>query len=368
MSSSLQVASVVLMGPALDAVSGVSTHIKQLSGSELKKSIRFLHFQVGSEGRAATSLLRVYRLLVDPVAFGLFLFRNRPDIVHINTSLVPKSYWRDLLYLLVARLLRRKVVYQVHGGALPEEFFAASALLRALLRRILKSVDVVVLLAQIELQAYRAFVPEVCLAVVPNGIDPSSLAREPLGSKAHGPLQLAYLGRLVSDKGVFDALKAMAMLAGEGREMHFTIAGSGPDEALLRAMSLQLNLTDRVHFAGPLFGEAKEELWRSAHVFVFPTYHEGLPYALLEAMAAGAVPVTTRVGAIPDVLTNGLHGLLVDAMDPVGLAAALRRLDDDRESLARMAEAGRDRILMHYSVARLADDFRRLYFGLLAKG
>lgn len=363
--SNVEDASVVLLGPALHAVSGVSTHINQLRSSKLNESFRFLHFQVGSEGRAPASLLRqAARFLFDPVFFGLFVLRNKARIVHINTSMQPRGYWRDILYLLVARVLRRKVVYQVHGGLLPEEFFAGRAL-RALLRTALRSADVVVLLAQVELRAYRAFVPGVQLEVVANGIESRMLARASIASKSRGPLHLAYVGRLVADKGLFEALDAIVILAKEGREMTFTIAGSGPDEARLRAMSSQLGLDERVHFAGPLFGDAKDELWRAAHVFVFPTFHEGLPYALLEAMAAGAVPVTTRVGAIPDVLTHGVHGLLLDARGPEELAAALRCLDDDRESLARMAEAGRYRIVKHYSVARLADDFQRLYSGLL---
>jgi glycosyltransferase involved in cell wall biosynthesis len=366
--SDAQRVSVVLLGPALHAVSGVSTHLNQLRGSSLAGSFRFLHFQVGSEGRAPASLLRqAARFIFDPISFGFFVLRNKAQIVHINTSMEPRGYWRDTLYLLVARLLNRKVVYQTHGGALPEEFFSGR-LSRALLRLVLRSADIVVLLAQIELRAYRAFAPQARLEVVANGIELKSLARSSTVSKAQGGLQLAYVGRLVASKGLFEALNAMAVLAKEGRKMQLTIAGGGPDEARLKSISNQLGLDGCVHFAGPLFGEAKDELWRAAHVFVFPTFHhEGLPYSLLEAMAAGAVPVTTRVGAIPDVLTDGVHGLLIDGSDPLELTAALRRLDDDRQSLAMMAKAGRSRVVKDYSVARLAEDFNRIYCALLTR-
>jgi glycosyltransferase involved in cell wall biosynthesis len=129
----------------------------------------------------------------------------------------------------------------------------------------------------------------------------------------------------------------------------------------------ELSLDDRVHFAGPLYGEAKDALWRSAHVFAFPTYHrEGLPYALLEAMAVGAVPITTRVGAIPDVLSDGVEGLVIEPKDTAAMADALRRFDDDRSLVARMAQAGRARVLLNYTVSRLAEDFRRAYLRLAA--
>jgi glycosyltransferase involved in cell wall biosynthesis len=141
-----------------------------------------------------------------------------------------------------------------------------------------------------------------------------------------------------------------------------SIAGSGPQEDQLRARVADLHLDERVHFLGRLFDERKEALWRSAHIFVFPTFFlEGLPYALLEAMAVGAVPVTTRAGAIPDVVEDGVHGVFVPPRKPAALAAAIARLDDDRRTLVRMAEASRQRVVERYTLTRLADDFRRLY-------
>lgn len=355
------------MGPALQAVSGVSTHLNQLFGSDLSKRFNLLHFQVGSEGRRENGFQKLFRFAFSPLAFFAFLLWQRPAIVHLNISMVAKSYWRDIAYLLIARLLGRKVVYQVHGGELPEDFFAGNRLLTGLLRRVLMLPDVVVLLAQEELNAYRHFLPGQRLEVVPNAID--TLATDPLAAKPEGSLHLVYLGRIIESKGIFEIVETLAVLVGLGRELWLTIGGSGPDEGALRARVNALGLEERVDFTGPVFGVDKDRLWRAAHVFVFPTCNrEGLPYALLEAMAAGAVPITTRVGAIPDVMQDGVHGLFVEARDTVDLARAIARLDDDRVLLSRMAEAGQKRVLAHYTVARLADDFASIYDSLGAKG
>lgn len=355
---------ICLLAPARQAVSGVSTHLNQLLGSALSGRFDLLHFQVGSEGRRESAPGRLWRFAFGPFAFVAFVLRRWPDIVHLNTSLVPKSYWRDLAFLLIARLLGKKTVYQVHGGALPEEFFAGNRLLTGLLGWVLRQPDVVVVLARVELEAYRRFVPGQRIEVAPNAIEPDALLARPLDAPAAGPLHLVSLGRLVESKGIFTTLEALALLSAEGRDMHLTIAGGGPDEARLRERSRALGLDARVRFAGPLFGEEKDALWRSADVFVFPTYHEGLPYALLEAMAAGAVPVTTCVGAIPDVMQDGVHGLFVPPRDVAALCQALTRLDGDRTLLLRMAQAGRARVLEHYTVARLATDFARIYMEL----
>jgi glycosyltransferase involved in cell wall biosynthesis len=85
-------------------------------------------------------------------------------------------------------------------------------------------------------------------------------------------------------------------------------------------------------------------------------------------MAAGAVPITTRVGGIPDVIEDGVQGLLIDAMDAAGVARAIARLDDDRDALARMADAGRRRVLQEYRVERLARDFKVIYISVVQGG
>jgi len=359
---------ICVLGPSLSAVSGVSTHLNQLFAASLAEKFDFLHFQVGSQGRDEGAWGKLGRLIVGPVDFFFFLLRHRPHIVHLNTSLDQKSYWRDLVFLWIARLLKKKVIFQKHGGPLPEHFFPKSKLLTKMFRTALRMPAAIVVLGQEECQAYHRFVPGQHVVEIPNAIEAGALTERPLDTARKGALHLVYLGRMASNKGIFEAVEACAWLVGHGHELRFTLAGSGPDEGRLMERVRALGLEERVRFVGPLFGEEKDALWRSADVFVFPTYREGLPYALLEAMAAGAVPVTTQVGAIPDVMQDGVHGLFVPPKDPTTLARSLSRLDGDRTLLLRMAQAGRARVLEHYSVARLAADFDRLYTDLAGTG
>ena len=110
---------VLILGPHRAAVSGVSTHVNLLMDSSLGGDFELIHFQVGSEGREEGALARVLRLLASPFALAATLVFRRVAIVHINTSLNLRAYWRDLAYLLVARAFGARVLYQVHGGALP---------------------------------------------------------------------------------------------------------------------------------------------------------------------------------------------------------------------------------------------------------
>jgi len=357
--------SVVLFGPSLGAVSGVSTHLNQLLASSLANDFSLRHFLVGREGRVESGLARLFRFVFSPLILAWYLLKTRPDIVHLNTSINRKAFWRDLSYLFVARSLRFKTLYQVHGGELPEDFAGRRPLRLGLLRWVLRMPQAVVVLAECEKTAYRQFVPTTRVEVIPNAIDIQ--VSEAIAQRAitTAPLHVVYVGRLARTKGIFEILEAVRLLQDRGIAMTVTLAGDGEEAQALQAMVARLDIGARVRFAGPVFGADKDRLWASADVFAFPTFHsEGLPYALLECMAFGVVPVTTAVAAIPDVMQDGKHGYLIPAKDPPALADAIARLDADRAALQRMSRASQQRIQEHYTLERMANDFRLLYQSL----
>ncbi len=352
---------IALFSPSLQAVSGVSTHVRMLFASDLARDFELYHFQVGSEGRREGALQRLLRYAFSPLQLALFLLRTRTDVVHMNTSLEPKAYWRDLAYLAVSKLLGRQVVNQIHGGAMPEDFFAGNLLLTGLLRRFFLWSNVVTVLSNMELAAYQAFDRRINVHLVPNAIEPAGLVDQERRYNTDRALRLVYVGRLVRAKGLFEVIEALAQMKRAGREFHLSIAGGGSDRDELVAATEKAGLVDRVTFLGSVFDANKHRLWLASDLFVFPTHAEGLPYSLLEAMAAGCVPITTPVAAIPDVMRDGEHGLFVAPKDAQALASAVAALDDDRERMVRMAEAARRRVAEYYTVRRLADDVRRLY-------
>jgi glycosyltransferase involved in cell wall biosynthesis len=357
---------IIMLSPSLSAVSGVSTHASLLFGSTLAHEFEFVLFQVGSQGRVESKLQKLFRLIRSPVQLAAMIARRRAAIVHINTAMDTKAYWRDMWYVAVSRLCGCKVIFQIHGGSLPEEFFAGSKWRTYLLARVLRAANVLVLISQIEQQAYRKFVPTTRIEFIPNAIPMDGLLdADPGKAQRAAALHLVYVGRLVESKGILEAVEAVRLLREQGIEVRLSIAGSGPLEGTLRQIVADGSLQDRVAFLGPVFGAQKSALWCAADVFVFPTYHkEGLPYSLLEAMAAAAVPVISPIGGIPDVMRDGVEGVFVPSRDPAALARVIARLHADRGLVVRMAAAARVRVCQHYTVDRLAKDFRALYLDL----
>jgi glycosyltransferase involved in cell wall biosynthesis len=352
----------LILGPSREAISGVTTHVNLLLESRLAEEYVLAHFQIGSEGRTEGVLGTLARLAASPFKLALAILERDAAIVHLNTSFTLRAYWRDLVYLAVAKLSGARVVYQVHGGPLPQAFFPKP--FGALLRATLRWPDAVLVLASKELEAYRAF--GVNAAVLANGIDCTPYQRYNRCPDAAAPLRLIYIGRLAREKGLYETLESLDAVRRRGFATRFLIAGSGPEEPWLRARVRELRLSKDVSFIGTVDNGHKARLLSQADVLMLPSYAEGLPYALLEGMAAGAVPIATPVGAIADVVKDGVHGVLVPARDPRAIADALARLSADRARLARMSAACRKRIATAYSIERVATELAGVYAAVLA--
>jgi len=363
------VVTVLLSGPVLSAVSGVGTHLTQLFGSSLAGSFRLEHFQVGSEGRQEKWPQKLIRLMLSPWALVYVVLRRRADIVHLNTSLDQKGFWRDAGYLVIAKLLRRAVVYQVHGGVLPARLFRRGKSLTRLLKWVLTLPDAVVLLAAVEARGYRSFANIRRLYIIPNAVDLTEFETHPAKDFHRPEINLVYIGRLIASKGIYEAIEAIALLSGPMGlpSVRLTVAGSGPEERRVQQRARSLGLSDRIRFVGAVFGAEKQRLWRAAGLCLFPTFHdEGLPYTVLESLASGTPLITTRVGGIPEAMQDGVHGIFVEPHDAQGVAEAVASLLQDRPRLRSMSQACVVRARECFSIERLVRQLSELYHDVLS--
>lgn len=336
--------------------------------SPLATRYRLVHFETGSQGTESPAKderlwAKIWRLTTSPLALALRILRVRPQVVHLNTALDPKGFWREFVYLLVCKALRRRIVYQVHGGSL-RTLMDQHKLVRRLVRWTLTLPDAVVALASSEKQQFDRLCNVRRLVIIPNAInveDFNTTAERIHSGKVEN---LVYLGRLVQTKGVSEIIQAVALLRKEPqfRNVELRIAGSGPAEPDLRRQIDEHGLQDVVRLVGPLHGKDKVEFLRSADVFVFPTYHpEGLPYTILESLAAGTPVVTTRVAGIIDAVIDGEHGVFVSPKQPTEIAKAIRELASSPGRMQVMSRQCVEHARRCFSVDRLARQFTELY-------
>lgn len=180
--------------------------------------------------------------------------------------------------------------------------------------------------------------------------------------------EMACVGRLTPAKGQHLLLEALAKLQKQGIEhIRLTLAGNGPDESSLRQHAQHLGVTHMVHFAGPLNQHEVRELYAKSDAFVLPSFAEGIPVVLMEAMSFGLPCLSTRTAGIPELIEDGESGFLVAPSDVDGLAERMKQLATDPALCERLGQAGRQQVLSRYNLDHnidlLADTFRRHLVG-----
>jgi glycosyltransferase involved in cell wall biosynthesis len=216
--------------------------------------------------------------------------------------------------------------------------------------------------------ARRLRIPQDRILTIPNGVDGAQFRtsvekrtlRRKLGLPADRKILIS-VGRLSRQKGYPFLLSALARLPAEQRPLTLVL-GDGPDLASLRALASRMGLASDVEFLGNRTNTA--EFLNASDIFVMSALWEGLPLALLEAMASGLPIVVTRVGGNLEAIEDGRSGILVPPTDDSALSGALRRLLESPAERMRMGQAARERFDEHFSVRPFIEAHERLYSGL----
>lgn len=198
--------------------------------------------------------------------------------------------------------------------------------------------------------------------VTPLGVNPESFAARP-PKQPNGCFEILCVGRLVPAKGQHILVKAVERLSRSGQNVKLRLVGEGPDRKSLEQMVCRLDLSGRVMFEGAVNQEKIQDFYRQADAFVLPSFAEGIPVVLMEAMAIQVPCVTTRITGIPELIRDGIDGLLVTPSDDEELASTIAQLIHQPQLCAKLGEAGRRRVLSCYdldaNVRHLAEVFQR---------
>lgn len=274
-------------------------------------------------------------------AVACYLRKIKPYAIHAH-------HFGVLLTVLPAALAAgcRNVVYTEHSSYLLSRRRRLRLAVRVLARFVRKMTCVSSTLAEYSKNELR--VPAHKLVAVYNGIDIERFRPGPRRQRSSGRLVIGAVGRLVEEKDYDNLLRSLALLRDRGVAFAARIVGEGPLYQQLRALSQSLDLDACVTFCGRRGDVA--ELLRELDVYVLSSRHEGMPLAVLEAMATGVPVVCTAAGAITEVLADGRNGLIVPTGDPAALANALARLAAEPSLAARLADAALADVRRSYSI------------------
>jgi glycosyltransferase involved in cell wall biosynthesis len=195
------------------------------------------------------------------------------------------------------------------------------------------------------------------LHVVRCGLEPALFARDPQTAREQAPprLELLCVARLVRLKGHAVLLRALAMLHATGVPIHATLLGDGPSRPELERLAAQLGIADDVTFAGAVGQDEIASWYARADAFCLPSFAEGLPVVLMEAMAMGLPVVASRITGVPELVEHERSGLLVTPGRADELAAALERIATDPQLRARLGARAREQVLELHDVDRSSE-------------
>jgi len=262
----------------------------------------------------------VGRLLGRRLGFG-------PDLLHINLS-SHGSALRKMAIARTATMVGAPYVIHLHGSGFRDYWDGASPFLAARIRSLFARAARIVVLGRVWRDYVASRAPEASnrIVILPNA-SPAPENRRPLTARDGEPAHILFLGHVGPRKGVPELVRALADLPSD-RAWRATIAGNGEVEETRREV-VRLGLSEKVSLPGWVGPDSVRQLLRDSDIVVLPSYEENLPMSVIEGMAYGRAVVATPVGAVEDVIEDGMTGLLVPVGDAVALSHRLKLLLDD---------------------------------------
>jgi colanic acid/amylovoran biosynthesis glycosyltransferase len=204
------------------------------------------------------------------------------------------------------------------------------------------------------------------LIYVPLGIEASEFSPVSVAPN-NAILQILCVGRLAPEKGQLFLLAALAALHSAGNPVRLTLVGDGPDREFLEQRASEMGIASHVVFAGWTDQEQLMELYAKADLFVLPSLAEGIPMVLMEAMAMQIACVAPRITGIPELIQDGVDGMLYTVADVEDLANKMRSLLESAELRRKIGEQARLRVLREYDMTRNTERFAAMVFEQLGQ-
>lgn len=330
---------ILITGPSLADQGGVASYYNAvLPHLREQNGVNMHYIEVGRTNSAGGIL----HPLVDQIRFRRALAKINPAVVHVNPSLNLKSYLRDGLFVRQAKRLGYPVVVFFRGW--DENFESAvETRWRWFFRKTYRNADAFIVLAS----AFRKKLVEWGVtAPIMHGtttvsddlVRNFSFTEKSERLFAEPVFRILFLARLEKEKGVMETMEAVTMLRAKGRPVTLTVAGDGVHMDAVRKFADRHDEAKKFLFiVGDVRGDSKTSLFASHHMYCFPSYTEGMPNSVLEAMAFGMPVITCPVGGLRDFFENGKMGFLVRQKVVTDIVGAIDRLIDDPNALKRIS-------------------------------
>ena len=322
----------IFLVPRLNNSGGVANYYKALK-PYLKENHKFVF-----RGKKKSEKIPFVRFISDYYKYLISAWpAKKKKIIIISTSLGQGSVFRDGLYAWLCPGSAKKIIFFRGWDPEFQVKIEKSGLLKKWVRKTFLTADHIIVLSSKFKEKLIKWGYKKEISIETTLVDENLVKDFDIAQKGNNTKKLLFLSAVTKSKGIMEALEAFQILATRKSELIFHIAGDGAAMPDIKS-EIELKKIQGISLLGYVTGNKKAEAFKNADLFIFPSYHEGMPNAVLEAMAFGLPVITTRVGGLPDFFEDGKMGLFLDNHNPEHIAERIQYLLERPELMKEMSE------------------------------
>lgn len=353
---------VLMVGSDLSVKGGMTTVVENFLNNKFKKNINIIYIATHIEGKKAINKSIFFISALFKIIYNLVF--NNISIIHVHLS-ERGSFYRKYLVFIVGKIFNKKIIIHMHGAEFEEFYNKSCKIIRKNINLLLKNSDKVIVLGDKWNEFVIGINPNINSYILRNSVKYSN--ERCIFDKIN--INILFLAVLIERKGIFDLVKAAKILLENENlskyNIKFLIAGSGLEERNVKKQVKSLNIEKYFEFKGWVKLQEKEELLKKSQIFVLPSYNEGLPVAILEAMNYGLSIISTKVGSIEDAVKDNYNGFLINPGDVNQLSRSIEKLIIDSSLREEFSKNSKKVINDSYDELDYFSRVEKLYYGLV---
>lgn len=277
-----------------------------------------------SYGISENKIVIVFKFLKSLVELPIVFIKDRNiQIVHIHGAAKGSFFRKYIIFFLSKYIFGKKVIFHCHGSEMEKFYLKSPQIVRKMMSNFFNNVDLVICLSNSWALFFKHNFTPRKLVVLENIVE-EALDKSIKDHQIDKPIHFLFLGAVGNRKGIFDLLEVIAQHKQEfSGKIKLIIGGNGEIKRLKDFIEYN-KLSELVIYKGWVSGDQKNKLFQDADVYILPSYNEGLPISILEAMTHGLPVITTNVGGIPEIITNEVNGCIFNPGDKVAIYTALK--------------------------------------------
>lgn len=341
---------------------GIAAVVNGYRESQLEKDYEITYVESYKDGSKFQKLLKG---ISGYFQFAKVLLFNKPDIVHIHSSFGP-SFYRKMPFIYMASWAKIPIINHIHGADFDEFYVDASEKKKRKIKKVYDKCSVLIALSEEWKENLSQIVTSEKITIIENySILHEDALKQRLERKCSNTV--LFLGELGKRKGCYDIPEVAKQVAAEIPDVKFILAGAGTeeDETAIKKLIDEKGVSKNIVFPGWVRGEKKDALLREADVFFLPSYNEGMPMSILDAMGYGLPIVSTNVGGIPKIVHDGENGSCYEAGDIQNMSVGIKSLLTNIQKRRSAEEASANIVKKGYSLNAHVKLLKSVYERLL---